>query len=399
MKKVIAFIILPLMLLSGCSPFDPDSRTDKPYNRVMILFSLGRNSLDSWLDADISDLCNPALGTEFPGEKDKRALVIVSHGYEKSTELTNPYIIRIYMNKKNEVVRDTLLRMDKNKILTTPADMREALDFVRKEFESEHYGMVYSSHGTGWLPKQYYDKPRIARWSLGEEKMESQSYEMGIDEIAQGIPMHLDYLLFDACLMGNIETIYQLRGIADCIAASPTEILTDGFDYTKITRDLLLNYPSSPEDVCSHYYNQYEKRSGDSQSATITLVDCSGLEGLATLCKELVQKYRTQIDGIESKSVQRYFRPSSNSAHNWFFDLEDIFRKAGASAEDLDRLEKALDKCITYKAATPAFMPNSGGFEITSFSGLGMMIPRCGDEELLDHYRKLDWNKATGLVQ
>ena len=134
------------------------------------------------------------------------------------------------------------------------------------------------------------------------------------------------------------------------------------------------------------------------RSATITLVDCTKMDKLTALCKELVSRYRTGLAEINPSEVQPYFR----SYHHWFYDLEDVFIKAGITDPEKRSLEQALDECILYKAATPSFLMNNGsgsGFKIDIYSGFSMYLPCNGSPYLDEFYKTLAWNKAIGLVQ
>jgi hypothetical protein len=105
------------------------------------------------------------------------------------------------------------------------------------------------------------------------------------------------------------------------------------------------------------------------------------------------------LDLIIPSEVQPYFR----SYHHWFYDLEDVFLKAGISDTEKRNLEQALGDCIVYKAATPTFYLNNygagSGFNIDIYSGFSMYLPCNGSPYLDNFYKSLAWNKATGLVQ
>jgi hypothetical protein len=63
-------------------------------------------------------------------------------------------------------------------------------------------------------------------------------------ELAEGIAksnVKLDYILFDACFMSNIEAIYDLRNAANYIIASPCEIMGRGFPYHRTLPYLFAN--------------------------------------------------------------------------------------------------------------------------------------------------------------
>ena len=243
------------------------------------------------------------------------------------------------------------------------------------------------------------DEPKVKTFGAEVKMQNGQklSQEMSIQSMAAAIPMHLDYLLFDACLMGGIEVAYELKDVADKIAFSPTEVLAQGFDYSNISY-LLADEPSI-EGFCKLYFDHYNSESGSMRSATISVVRSSGLDALADVCADMFGKYRSSIDTLSLNSgIQRYFR----SNYHWFFDMEDILVKAGITDEEKAALENALDGCISYKAATPQFL----GIEIKNYSGLSMYLPsatvdRDGkiDAQLNEFYRTLAWNKATYLVE
>jgi hypothetical protein len=217
---------------------------------------------------------------------------------------------------------------------------------------------------------------------------------MEISDFKDAIPMHLDYLLMDACLSGGIEVAFELKDICGQIGFSQAEILAEGFDYKNLAGHLL-DKGQDTRAVVDDYYQQFAaKTSKSDRSATISLVNCSKLEALSTLCKTLFSKYSSEIAGLDPSTVQRYYRYDKH----WFYDLEDILVKAGISESEHRSLTSALDGCVIYKAATEEFLYNYGGFKIETFSGLSMYLPCNGSAFLDNHYKDLAWNKATLLV-
>ena len=435
MKGRLLFILVLSMLAVSCEGWlCPDKK--KNFDRVMILYSAGCNSLSSSLEDNIRDLKTGFV----PGKKDKRALVVISHssyGRLTYTPNTSSYIIRLYKNK-NLVVADTLKTIEAGKFLTQPGVMKETLEYVKTNFKSEHYGMVFSSHATGWIPEGYYNNPASgtpggSTWvweaprralnlpegavqyfepeiepglpllkSIGQEDTYSGttkiSYEMKQTDFAANIPMHLDYLIFDACLMGCIETAYELRSVCDKVAFSPAEVLQYGFQYNTLASHLLEGEPDLYK-ACKDYFDKYDQDTGIMRSATVTLVDCTKLDRLTSLCADYFTLYREGLASIDPSQVQPFFR----SYHHWYYDLEDILVKAGINDSEKRNLEQALNDCIIYKAATPTFYLNQygagSGFRIDTYSGFSMYLPCNGDAVLDEFYKTLAWNKATGLVQ
>ena len=395
---------------------------------AMILISAGFNDLSGYLSSDIKDLGESYL----PEDNRYDDLVFVFSRQPSSPGVysipTAPVLIRMYRNREGTAVMDTVLRLNTDAIASSKASLQKVLTFIKDEYPAAHYGIVLSSHGTGWLPKGYFSDPfsydegyavpqgrRMRRAgdpvlyvdpgydpslpavkTICQDKVETSgvfySYEMTLKDLADAIPMHLDYLLLDACLMGGVETAFEMKDVCDVIAFSQTEVLAQGFDYKTMTAHLLQSRPALPEKVCSDYYEYYAAQTGVYQSATISLIDCRKLDPLAMVCKELFEKYRAQIASVNPSKVQGYFRDNKH----WFYDLKDILTVAGIDAEDTAVLDKALAACTLYKNATPRFMDV---FPIRAYCGFSMYLPANGSTYLDNAYKELVWNQATALVK
>ena len=380
------------------------------------------NNLSSYLKGDIEELKRGAL----PSSLDENVVLVYSHfptgGYNTPS---SPTLVRLTSTKENKVKADTVVIFPDNSISASAEQVENVLLYIQEKFPADSYGMIFSSHATGYLPAGYYQNPdndsNVIEWSakpgrqltavpyaepeydpslpmvksIGQDQVGTSgayvSYEININDFADAIPMKLDYLLFDACLMGGIEVAYELQGKVDKVGFSQTEVLADGFCYESLTSHLLGGETPDLVSVCSDYFNQYEVQSGVYQSATISLIDCSQLSPLARVCGELFTKYSDAIAVLDHNQVQRFYRMGKH----WFYDLESILLNAGINDNELAELHAALDKCVIYKAHTPKFMSD---FKIHTFCGFSMYLPCQGSEKLNDFYKNLKWNKDTGLV-
>lgn len=418
MKRLILAISAPLLLLAGCCEKNkPDPVTN--YDKVSVLYSVGRNNLGYYLKDDINEMCNGESGAYIPEYGSRNALLIIAHLPASSfhyEELTESVLINVHRTKSGSVARDTVFRMEPEKVLTDAQVMKAMLNKVRELFPSGHCGIVLSSHGSGWLPNNYFASGEVEYGdsepaetlapakggklsSFGQEIQGDDHYMMNIPDMVEGIPFHLDYLLFDACLMANIETVFELKDRASVIGVSATEILADGFNYKTLAKRLLEQNPASPKDVCQDYFEQYEHQTGSQRSASISLIDCSRLGNLATVCKALFGKYRDNLSKLNPADVQRFFRYDDSDEllkRGWFYDLLDIMDHAGITDAEHDELARAIADCVIYKAHTSQFLSE---FDIRHFCGLSMAIPQFKDDKLKSFYKELSWNKATGLVK
>lgn len=407
---------------------NPGERIENEDSRkVMLLYIAGYNDLQSYLQKNIDDLKE---GWIPKANRTNDILLVYSHLSKSRSDLTtptDPTLIRLYKNHKDEIITDTLVKYSQSSIAASASQLREVLTYIKDEFDAQSYGLVFSSHATGYLPAGYYSKPgsyefhekmmyrpgrgersgstsvpyierihepgRPMTKSIGQSVLNGRSYEIELGEFANAIPMKLDYILFDACLMGGIEVAYELADKCDRIGFSQTEVLAQGFNYITLTTNLLFNRKAAdPEQVCRDYIDYYNAQQGVYRSATISMVDCNKLEPVAEICKELFSKYREGIENIYPSRVQQFYTGS----HRWFYDLESIMTEAGADDADMARLKEAIEECIIYKGWTPSFLNE---FDIDTFSGFSMYLPKNGSKQLDLYYKTLKWNKATLLVQ
>lgn len=383
----------------------------------MILYSAGFNSLGSYLKEDIEDLQTGYLPTK--SRNDDLVMIIsrlpvASRDYSVNT---SPVIIRLYKDYEGNAVMDTVKTFPTSSMLSDPTVVRQALEFIQTNYPAKDYGMIASSHATGWLPGNYYAYPKaaavpasIARPEYIEPIVDERhpmvksigmdneiaggrlyGHEMEVSEFAAAIPMHLKYLVFDACFMGGIEVAYQLKNAADVIGFSQTEVLADGLFYPKILSHLFEQKEPDIIGIAKDYMDIYLNREGVMKSATFSVVDTHHLNELADACKVLFEKYRSDIRTVNPYRVQQFYREDKH----WFYDMEDILVKAGVPDSEMTDFRKALDKCILYKGHTPSFMLE---FEINAFSGFSMFLPNHASNYLVNIYRYTDWNKKTQFV-
>ena len=427
--KTLAFLLAAVLLCGGCCDHCREKKKEKVYDKVLILYSAGFNSLSEDLRGDINELKEGDL----PAAGDNQAIVIIGHhptSYGLYGVKTKPCVIRLYKDKKGTPVLDTLVRFSESDLLTKSEVMTRSLNYVAENFKSDHYGLILASHGTGWLPADYYANPDKYSYAaggkglktaprftfptgftldvehepmpgprvrtFGEEKVNSDgtkyNLEMDIKDLAAALPFRFDYILMDVCLMGCVEVAYELKDKCGQLGFSPTEILAAGLVYTKAASHLLKNGDPDLRGIMDDYYDCYAAQTGDYRSACYTLVDCSKLDALARACRTAFESGREAIAKVKPSSVQPLFR----SYHHWFYDLKDILDKSGVPSS---AVEAALQQCVTYEIHTPSFMPSSGGFKFNAYCGFSMYLPCNGSAYLDEYYKTLSWNKATSLVQ
>lgn len=409
-----ALTLLPLLLVS-CRK-DEDFRTghDSEYNenpapgrradpitrKVLLVYSAGYNSLSGYLRDDIQDLLE---GDFIPGYRANDPVLLV---FSRNMDQQTPMLSRIYLDYNGGIHRDTLHvpGMTSTTPVSTGECLSRVLNYVHDNFPGSQYGMVFSSHASGWLPPGYYSHPEdydedsglvwsAGKRSIGQDAQDKDtSIEMSLPEFRDALTVHLNYLLFDACLMGTVEVAYELREKVDTVGFSQTEILAEGYNYKRMAWNLLSGEGNGALGVCRDYYEQYENNPEKSRRcATISVIDTKKMDALASACAPIFQAHHDEIFSLNGSTVQPYFRDN----RHWFYDLEDILVKAGISETEKASLDAALDQAVVYKAATQNFL----SIRIYTYCGFSMYLPGNSSEFLRNYYKDhISWNAATGLA-
>lgn len=406
---------------SGAYP-DRDSQDSR--DKVFIVYSMGYNNLSYDLNEDIDELLRGEIPSFSPNDD---AIVIFNHSTLNNRgnyrALTSPVLYHAYKMADGSIKRDTLTVFQEGTIAADAETFNKVLTSIKTLFPAKSYGMLVSSHATGWAPEMYCysppDKRSSGYWSAKEKEFKpldkytderpltrsigahfngssSNMDEIELQDFADNIPFHLDFLIFDCCLMGGVEVAYELRDVCDKVCFSQTEILAGGMDYKKMAHHIFSNKEADLKSIAYEYYIKYAlEPSITERSATVSVVDCRQLADVAEIVKKNTDLITVLANGSDRRSVQQYFQSSLTRNHGLFYDLEDILIKSGASESDLDALSNALSKCIICKHATPTFLTD---LRIENHCGLSMYLPDPDRRTLNTYYPTLDWNKATGLL-
>ena len=382
-RSLFVFTLLALLILHSCSK---DDITDDGYNRVVIIYFAANNNLSSYAENNIESLSKGYI----PGEESDDILLVYSH-----TENNLPVLLRLYKDNSGSVKQDVVSNYEQQNS-TTPEVLESVLDKVKVIFPAREYGLILWSHGTGWLPEDYYENSNQYGVQFPDpyaHMVKSFGYEDGVEidikDLSNAIPYHLSFIIFDCCLMGGIEVAYEIKDKCDYIVASPAEILATGFPYDKVVEPLF-EKKANLEEVCERYYDFYNSQSGVYRSATIALYNTEKLETLASVCRNIFAANRDKLPALPVKNIQGYFRLNKH----WFYDLED-FVSQFASQEELLQFNNALSQVVTTKFYTPIFLD----LTISRYSGISTYVPSNGNAYLDNYYKGYKWNTATQMLK
>lgn len=350
--SILALFGLGTLLFAGCSSEEETPVIEKPVtwaeNHSLIVCMHGDNGLNEFMDTNQQRL----LSAFYEVPETGRLFLFYDRGnYTRLTE--------IYIN--DGMVKQRLIE-------EYPAGRSSAnLEFMQGVFErvyaeapeTKSWGAVLSSHGGGWVPSEVYDQYLNYDWYEIADPLKRRPLFYAQDgeeclEIADWVKIlqgkHFDYILFDACFMASVEALYDLRHSADYLIASPAEVRGEGFPYDKII-PLMFREDHGLQACCEAFVTFYKNRAAD-PSATISLVECAHLEGLAAAMKQVLQAADntidpTQIQGYECFPIHLYY------------DLEQYVEQLTDDEALRQGFREALHRAVRFCDHTPTFISSA----------------------------------------
>ena len=371
-----AIILICPAIIVSCTHKD-DTEDDKKADRVVVVYMVAENSLAGQM-FDRSDITEMLSGASMIPRGDH--LIVYHDGYDlpKLYDITRETKITSFQDL--EPVKEWYT--DFNSASAETLD--EVLQYVCNKYPAESYGLVMWSHGSGWI---YYDgspvyakAPKTAFGiDTGKGSSSNIGDKMNIDDMARTLSnfKNLDYIMFDACFMQEVEVAYELRNVTSYVIGSPAEIPGEGAPYKYIMTSLF-NTKGNPSDIALAYYNYYESRSYMS-GVVLSTVKTDQLEPFAALMQELLAKY--DFTGIDTHGLLNYFEYDyyrNRQEMPDLFDLKGVMQLV-LTPDDYNRWLVALDNLIVETYASDSWYTEFGQTYRTvnheQCGGITMYIP------------------------
>jgi hypothetical protein len=291
------------------------------------------------------------------------------------------------------------------------ATLKRVINKMVADYPADRYGMIFFSHASGWLPEGMLNRPL----SMVIDGEASANKEMEYYDFASAIPdKQFDFIIFEACLMSDVLSMYEFRKKADYILASSAEIVSPGF-YIIYTDEIMRLYETKediPSVVSGFAQSYYDKIAALPEndvlcSATLSLIKMDEMEHLASATKAVLQGISIDETTVPVGEVQSFDRPKKLIDHNnrgsRYFDFAHVIEKI-RSDSPYKVFNEQLDKTVVWKAATKRFLlGDSGGipyfgeydgFFIERHSGLTIYIKQNIYPTLNTVFENSSWYKA-----
>lgn len=266
MRKILLLLLAFITLFTSCDEFPvyvPTLPNIKPFvkgdtvSRTLLVYIMAENSISDALESDFNEIKRAAY--EIP--EDARLFVF----FDNSDTISLPSLYQ-YHAYNGKLVENVVYRFDEDVCSSDTATLGIVFDAIFKDYPTESFDFVMGSHASGWIRQQNSAPNRTIGIDNGVNgTSNSTTATIEIEELAcllESLPVKVDRLVFDACLMQSVETAYALRNVANWIIGSPAEIPSYGAPYDKLV-PLFFDSSAGVEDIMYEYKADYdEMRSG-----------------------------------------------------------------------------------------------------------------------------------------
>ncbi len=408
------FAIVSIIGLGSCTEeaFDVD-KVNKQTILVFLPWTGGNSSigLTEVLSNNIDSIC--AGITDKKGLNNTRVLVFFSNNANNSTLFDLTY------NDVTKEVSRTPIKTYEGSAYNSANGFADLLNEVRKNAEALNYALIIGGHGCGWsCADDWINYPNQAK-SFNTQQTFDTSFsgiQFGADPnnpttrffgsvdrkensidlstLAEGIKqsgIKMQYILFDVCYMGNVETAYELKDVTNYLIATSSEIMAKGIPYRSMWSYLngtTPNYSSLVNGIVNFYKNS------TAPYCNMAAIDCRQLDALANVMKEINQKY-TLDTTIPLDSIQ----PLDGFSPHLSYDMAvyvDSLRPSGYLKEQFNNQLKKTVKAAAHTdcAYTALRLYPEATIKIKNYCGLSISDPSQHPVAIRGK-EKTGWWKAT----
>jgi hypothetical protein len=257
---------------------------------------------------------------------------------------TNPNVSVITLVDGNTILRDSIRMLDEfgqwRIIGYFDADFDSGnyiilscfVSLFKSIFQASNYALIIWDHGGAWIgdykPTTSYSPQAIAFDDTSRNRITTPELRMALEE-AGGV----DLLGMDACLMGSIEVLYELKDVADYVVGSSFLEPGTGWNYEFLKQITSTdNEGAVGRKIVDAYRGYYDGTSWESKGLSLAVYNMSKVAQTASALNYL----SLRLIGIMNpalRSIIHYFYPlmsqylynnDTNERLNTLVDLHDF---------------------------------------------------------------------------
>lgn len=347
----ILFAIFFFLVLTGCpAKFIVD--TNNPYDGVQLTVTENFAPNESWtfmiyLDGDnnlepaaIEDFHEMVSGLNGLVNPNIKVVVLIDRidGYNDSDyleEMSNWTGARLYqMNQDGTYTKKTDGWFTDGDELNMgdPQTLQNFINYCKTNYTSQHYALILWNHGGGARSKVKSPSSASQKAVCWDDSNDSDC--LYLDEVQQAISFHfnsvnkLDFIGFDACLMGTVEVAYEFRDLALVMSGSMATEWGDGWDYDAIFKGMALGSNNDPKELGKLVVKTYHDSTSSQYDQTQAAIDLTKISDLKDIIDNFAvslyyENKKSEIETLRDKAIH-FYDNDYDSIDYPYFDLNDI---------------------------------------------------------------------------
>lgn len=307
-----------------------------------------------------------------------------------------------------EVGKETELDMSSDYVLGN------CLNYLRKKFPANNYGLIMWGHGTGWRSgsNDNYISTQLTKGFAFDET--SKTY-MTLPQLGNALNNafsggKLNFIGFDTCFGGEIEVAYELKDCVDYIIGSEGLVMSSGWNYTNLFNEINSNVFMESSNVCDCIVGQFKNEYSNTGGASIVAVKTSEIERyfeaidnfmLETANLIINKKIRDEIIGLlfSNKNCDSLIYTYGTENSDVYLDISSLIDNCYSYFEN-DYYEKLQPYYQNYVGKRDSCVINSWSFDSDDNNGnLGIFFSTITTGKLLSSFLPTNYIKGKTLDQ
>ncbi len=353
-KKLIILPVLLLLFLSiftGCPTIITD--TTNPYDNKNSLFFESFAPDESWTfmiyldgdnnleDAAVEDFNEMVSGLNNLNNSNIRVIVLIDRidGYDnnylgESSDWTGARLYQINQTNSYTKLTDGWFPDGDEINMGAPKTLENFIYYCKTNFSSNHYALILWNHGGGARSKSTLSSSLdlVEKAVCWDDSNDDDC--LYLDEVQQAVSQYfnssnkLDFIGFDACLMGTVEVAYEFRNLALVMVGSMANEWGDGWDYDALFKGMASGTNNDPKELGKLVVKTYRDSTISEIDQTLSAIDLTQIATLKTCLDNLsIQIYRenqkSNIEELRDNSYHFYESDDDSIAYP-YFDLNDL---------------------------------------------------------------------------
>ena len=205
-----------------------------------------------------------------------------------------------YLNKGYASLQKSLVEKIPEQNMDDQETLENFVDWSMEKYPAKHYGLIMWGHGGQWSGGFGYDTDNLTD-SPFVETMDVKEIAQTLNKSLEG--KKLDFLSFDACLMGGLEVLYEFTDLTKIFIANPQVDYGLGMDYKNTLSWLKENVDTNmtafgKEEV--NFWKKHHSTSLDNTLAVHAVYDMEKAsvvqENFNTFTEILTNDYTSELD-------------------------------------------------------------------------------------------------------